>query len=169
MITRLAGLWANHPLAGWLVLLACVYLLVSAVRLSVVDIRTHRLPDRIIFPSFGAALVLLLAGSLLGEDPRSALRTVLGSMVLGGFYLLLRLIYPAGMGRGDVKLAALLGLYLGYLGWSQVLFGIMAGFVLGGLFGLGLIVTHRGSGNTQIPFGPFMLAGALAVMLAAGG
>ncbi len=170
MIERLAGLWAVHPAAaGWMVLLACAVLLLAAVWLSVIDVRRHRLPDRIVFPAFGAAAVLLLTGCFVAGDPSAAVRTVLGATVLGAFYLLLRLIYPAGMGRGDVKLAALLGLYLGYLGWPQVLFGTMAGFLLGGLCGVLLIVTRLGGPKTQIPFGPFMLAGALAVMLVPAG
>ncbi|MDJ0354755.1 MAG: A24 family peptidase [Actinomycetota bacterium] len=169
MITRLTGLWTDHPVAAWLVLLACAGLVLAAVRLTVIDIRSHRLPDRIVFPSFGAAMVLLLAAGFAAGDFRTAVRTLLGAMVLGAFYLLLRLIYPAGMGLGDVKLAALLGLYLGYLGWPQVLFGTMTGFLLGGLCGIVLIVTRLGGPKTQIPFGPFMLAGALAVMLVPAG
>jgi leader peptidase (prepilin peptidase)/N-methyltransferase len=71
------------------------------------------------------------------------------------------------MGLGDVKLAGVLGLYLGWLGWSSVLVGTFAGFLLGGVLGVALLLVRRASGRTAIPFGPFMLAGALlAVFLA---
>jgi len=156
MITRLAGLWQGNLFSFWLLVLACLYFGVIALWLSVVDIRSHRLPNRIIFPSYGVA------------DPGGALRTVLAGASLWSFYLVLRLVYPAGMGLGDVKLAFLLGLYLGHLGWMQLLYGTMAAFLLGGLWGAALILSRRGSGKTRIPFGPFMLSGALGVMLLAG-
>lgn len=169
MITRLAGLWQGHALSFWLVLLACAYFAVVAVWLSVVDIRSHRLPNRIIFPSYAVAGALLLASVLVAGDAGAAVRIVLAGAALWSFYLLLRIIYPAGMGLGDVKLAFLLGLYLGLLGWTHLLFGTMAAFLLGGLWGLGLIVSRRGSAKTQIPFGPFMLCGALGAMVLAAG
>ena len=71
------------------------------------------------------------------------------------------------MGFGDVKLAALLGLYLGWLGWSSVAVGAFAGFLLGGVVGVALIVARRGAGRkSRIPFGPFMLAGAFLAVFA---
>ncbi|HEV7169168.1 MAG TPA: prepilin peptidase [Micrococcaceae bacterium] len=169
MITRLAGLWQDKPFSFWLLALACLYFGVIALWLSMVDIRSHRLPNRIIFPSYAVAGILLLAALLAAGDPGGALRTVLGGVGLWFFYLLLRLIYPAGMGLGDVKLAFLLGLYLGHLGWTHLLYGTMAAFLLGGLWGAGLILSRRGSGKTRIPFGPFMLSGALGAMLLAAG
>lgn len=169
MITRLADLWQHSPPAFWLVALACAYLAVIAVWLSVVDIRSHRLPNRIIFPSYAIAGGLLLAALLAAGDPGGALRTVLAGAALGAFYLVLRIIHPPGMGLGDVKLAVLLGLYLGLLGWEHLLYGTLAAFLLGGLWGVGLILSQRGSGRTQIAFGPFMLVGALAAMLLAAG
>lgn len=168
MITRLAGLWQGNLFSFWLLVLACLYFGVIALWLSVVDIRSHRLPNRIIFPSYGVAGVLLLTALVAAGDPGGALRTVLGGAALWSFYLVLRLVYPAGMGLGDVKLAFLLGLYLGHLGWMQLLYGTMAAFLLGGLWGAALLLSRRGSGKTRIPFGPFMLSGALGVMLLAG-
>jgi leader peptidase (prepilin peptidase)/N-methyltransferase len=71
------------------------------------------------------------------------------------------------MGFGDVKLAGLLGLYLGWLGWASVLVGTLAGFLLGGFAGVTLVLTRRANGKTAIPFGPYMLAGALLALFAA--
>jgi leader peptidase (prepilin peptidase)/N-methyltransferase len=71
------------------------------------------------------------------------------------------------MGFGDVKLAGLLGLYLGWLGWSPVWIGTLAGFLLGGLAGVALLVARRAHRRTAIPFGPSMLAGALLAVLLA--
>jgi len=69
------------------------------------------------------------------------------------------------MGFGDVKLAGVLGLYLGWLGWAEVVSGGFLGFLFGGVIGLGLMAVRRAGRKSQIPFGPFMLAGALVAIL----
>ena len=126
MIQRLDGLGDATPLAFWLVLLACAYLLVTAVRLTVIDVRHHLLPDRIVFPSYAVAGVLLLGAAAVhavSGAPASAavpdggaglfgvpgLRVVAGGAALWLFYFLLRAVYPPGMGFGDVKLAGRAG------------------------------------------------------------
>jgi leader peptidase (prepilin peptidase)/N-methyltransferase len=80
-------------------------------------------------------------------------------------YLLLALVYPAGLGLGDVKLAAPLGLYLGWLGWSSALVGLVAAFLVGGLVGIVLLASGRAGRRTAVPFGPSMLVGALLAVL----
>jgi leader peptidase (prepilin peptidase)/N-methyltransferase len=71
------------------------------------------------------------------------------------------------MGLGDVKLAGLLGLYLGWLGWSSMLVGAFAGFLIGGVIGVLLMATRRAGRKSRIPFGPAMLAGAFLAVFAA--
>ena len=180
MIQRLDGLWQAAPPAFWLVLAACAYFAVMAVRLTVIDIRHHLLPNRIVFPSYAVAGVLLLGAvaSLVMSAPESgglpgaaaqlfgvpALRIPAGGAVLWLFYFVLRLVYPPGMGFGDVKLAGVLGMYLGYLGWTHVFAGTFAAFLLGGLWSIVLLASRRGTLKSAIPFGPFMLAGAAAAM-----
>ncbi|WP_425863689.1 prepilin peptidase [Arthrobacter sp. TWP1-1] len=165
MITALRDLWTETPVAFWLVLIAGLYYLVMAVRLAVIDIKHQLLPNRIVFPSAAIAGVLLLSASLVMLDGATALRTILGAVVLWVAYAVLRLISPSSMGFGDVKLAFVLGLYLGFVSWQAVLWGTVLAFVLGAVWGLALIVSRRGTGKTQIPFGPFMLAGALVVLV----
>ncbi|MCU6481526.1 prepilin peptidase [Arthrobacter sp. A2-55] len=165
MITELSRLWGHSPVAFWLVLLAGLYYLVMAARLTVIDIQHQLLPNRIVFPSAGIAGVLLLSASLFMLDGGAAMRTVLGGVVLWAVYVVLRLVYPAGMGYGDVKLAFVLGLYLGFVGWSAVLWGTFLAFVLAAVWGLALMALRRGNGKTQIPFGPFMLVGALGMLV----
>ncbi|BCW70155.1 A24 family peptidase [Arthrobacter sp. NicSoilB8] len=180
MIERLGTLGAANPLAFWLVVAACAYFSLMAVRLTVIDVRHHLLPDRIVFPSYAIAGVLLLgaaASQLLpaGQDgagtPDAVLFGVPGLGVLAGgaalwlFYFLLHAVYPPGMGFGDVKLAGVLGMYLGFLGWGHVFAGTFAAFMFGGLWSLGLLALRRGTLQSAIPFGPFMLAGAAAAML----
>ncbi len=179
MIRRLSDLWTGSPLGFWLVLAACLYFVAMAVRLTVIDVRSHLLPNRIVFPSYVVAGVLLLAAAILASFGDSAtentaaallfgvpgLGVVAGGAVLWLFYFVLRLIHPPGMGFGDVKLAGVLGLYLGYLGWSHVFAGTFAAFLLGGLWSLGILIARRGTLRSAIPFGPFMLAGAAAAMV----
>jgi leader peptidase (prepilin peptidase)/N-methyltransferase len=180
VIERLGTLGAANPLAFWLALAACAYFSVMAVRLTVIDVRHHLLPDRIVFPSYAIAGVLLLgaAASLFlpgGQDMAGTadagafgvpgLRVLAGGAVLWLFYFLLHAVYPPGMGFGDVKLAGVLGMYLGFLGWGHVLAGTLAAFVLGGLWSVAFLASRRGTLQSAIPFGPFMLAGAAAAML----
>lgn len=182
MIRRLDELWEAAPLAFWLVLAACAYFVVMAVRLTVIDVRHHLLPNRIVFPSYVVAGVLLAAAAVVpivsgawvlpeGSDAAAALfglpalRILAGGAVLWGFYFVLRLVYPPGMGFGDVKLAGVLGMYLGYLGWAHIFAGTFGAFLLGGLWSLALLAARRGTLKSSIPFGPFMLAGAAAAML----
>ncbi|MFI5633981.1 prepilin peptidase [Streptomyces sp. NPDC051664] len=149
-------------LAVWL-LLAPV-----AVLLATIDRRVHRLPDRLTLPLAGAAVVLLGGAALLPEHAGSWLSALLGGLALGGFYFLLFLINPNGMGFGDVKLALSLGAALGWYGWAIVFAGGFAGFVLGAVYGFGLVILRRAGRRTGIPFGPFMIAGALLGILFGG-
>lgn len=168
MIDLLGEYWARSPAAFVFCAAALVLFAVVGVRLSAIDIRTHLLPNRIIFPSYPAAAVLLGAAGILSQDWQRLWTTAAGAAVLWVAYFVLRLIYPAGMGFGDVKLAGLLGLYLGYVGWLHLLWGTFAAFLLGGLWGMLLIVSRRGTARSAIPFGPFMIAGAALALAVPG-
>jgi len=181
VIQRLGELWQHTPPAFWLVLAACAYFAVMAVRLTVIDVRHHLLPNRIVFPSYAVAGFLLLAAAVfsgagfgVNQDAAGpfagllavpALRVVAGAAILWLFYFILRFAYPPGMGFGDVKLAGVLGMYLGYLGWGHLFAGTFLAFLLGGLWSVALLAARRGTLKSSIPFGPFMLAGAAAAML----
>lgn len=164
MIWRLGNLWDQAPAAFWLLLAACLYLLVVAARLAVIDIRSHLLPNRIVLPSYVVAGVLLLGTCWVSADGGAALRVAVGAAALWVFYFVIRFIHPPGLGYGDVKLAGVLGMYLGYTGLSGLLWATMAAFLLGGLWGVLLIAARRGSLKSAIPFGPFMLLGAVGVL-----
>jgi leader peptidase (prepilin peptidase)/N-methyltransferase len=95
----------------------------------------------------------------------------LGHALVGGggawlLLLLVHLVSPRGMGFGDVRLAFVLGLFLGWLGYSHVVLGLFAGFLLGSVAGIVLVVGRRRSRKDAIPFGPFLAAGALLAVLA---
>ncbi|WP_448624074.1 prepilin peptidase [Geodermatophilus sp. URMC 64] len=138
------------------------FLLLAAVGvlLAVLDLRHRLLPNRVLLPAGVAGLVLLAgAAAAEGEWP-SLLRAVLGAVVLFAVFLFLALIAPSGLAMGDVKLAALLGLYLGWLGWEAVALGGAAGFVVQALLALVLLATRRVALRGELPFGPAMLIGA---------
>lgn len=155
----LVAWWAG---VSW-TLPALLYLAAITVALALIDLDTRRLPDAIVLPSYGVGLALLAlaAWNPGGETHGDALvRALVGCVALFGVYFLLLVLYPAGMGFGDVKLAGVLGLYLGWAGWASLVVGWFAAFLLGGLFAVGLLLTRRAGRRTGVPFGPWMLAGA---------
>ena len=143
---------------------AYLYLAAVAVALAVIDLDVRRLPDPIVLPSYLVAAALLAPTG----DWAAIGRGLLAMAVLWSLYFAMAWAYPGGMGFGDVKLAGLLGLFLGWLGWGSVLVGAFAGFLLGGLVGLALLVTGRAGRKAALPFGPAMLAGALLAVFAGG-
>lgn len=135
------------------------FLIPLGLILAVVDARTRLLPTWVIAPSYGVLVVLIVLAFAWDRSTHHLLGALLGWVALGGFYFLLWLIYPKGMGYGDVRLSGLLGLALGYLGWPQLIVGAYAGVLLGGLLGFVLSRVGLVRGRT-VPFGPFMVAGA---------
>jgi leader peptidase (prepilin peptidase)/N-methyltransferase len=169
MIAHLERLWPADPLPFWALLAACLYLLAVGARLSWIDARTHTLPDRIVFPAYAVAAALLGAAALAGGDTARLWGLLAGGAGLWAFYFVVRFIHPAGMGFGDVKLAGVLGMYLGYLGAGRLFWATVAAFALGGLYGLLIVFLRRGNLKSAIPFGPFMVLGALAALLPGAG
>jgi leader peptidase (prepilin peptidase)/N-methyltransferase len=145
--------------ASWS-LAAFLYLAAVSVALAAIDLDLKKLPDRIVLPSIVVGIVLLAVGTIGTGDWWMLARALIGGAALFAFYFILLMVYPKGMGFGDVKLAALLGLYLGWLGWGNLIVGAFAAFLLGGLFSIGLLLFRKAKGKTAIPFGPWMLLGA---------
>src|SRR5665647_3063832 len=87
------------------------------------------------------------------------LRACIGGAVLWLLYFLMVVVYPAGMGFGDVKLAGVLGAALAWLGWGSLVIGAFTAFLLGGIFAIGLVLAGHATRKTGIPFGPWMLLG----------
>ena len=144
---------------------AYLYLGAVGVALAFIDLDTKRLPDKLTLPSYAVALVLLGVAAGVDGTWDFLLRAVLGGLALGAFYFLLWFVYPSGMGFGDVKFSGVLGIYLGWISWATVALGAFTGFLLGGLVGGFMLVTKRATRKTGIPFGPFMILGALVAIL----
>ncbi len=145
---------------GWSAQLpAFLYLAAITVALALIDLDVKRLPNSIVLPSYPVATLLLFFAATAEGAWGDYVRALAGMVALFALYFVLALVYPAGMGFGDVKLAGVLGLYLGWLGWAQLFVGGFAGFLLGGAVGALLMLIGRATRKSAIPFGPFMLAG----------
>lgn len=154
-----------HPA---LVLAATCWLAVCAVPLAFVDAATQRLPDRLTGPAWAGTAVLLLAAAASSGDWSRLGRALLGGAVYAAFCAVLFLISPSGIGPGDIKLAASLGTALAWLGWATLAGGMLAGFLLGACYGITLLARGRAGRKTQIPFGPFMIAGTFLLLAITG-
>ncbi|MFA7266856.1 MAG: A24 family peptidase [Candidatus Nanopelagicales bacterium] len=159
-----AGLTAWGVGVRW-TLVAWLWVALVGAILSFIDIEHHRLPDALTLPSYVVVAVALLLPALAYGQWDAYLRAWLGGLAMFAGYFLLALIYPAGMGMGDVKLAGILGLVLGYIGWAFVFVGFFAAFFVGAFVGIGLMLIGRAGRKTAIPFGPFMFVGALTALL----
>lgn len=141
-------------------LVAYLFLMAVSVALALIDLDTHRLPDKIVLPAYVVGGGLLIVAGVLEGDGWSMLRALVGGASAFLLYLVLGLTKPGAMGFGDIKLAGLLGLYLGWAGWSPLVIGVFGGFVIGGVVAVTLLAARRVSRTGGIPFGPSMLAGA---------
>jgi leader peptidase (prepilin peptidase)/N-methyltransferase len=154
---------------GWSPLLpAFLFFAALMIVLTAIDLQHKRLPDRLVLPAYPVLAALLAVAAATGDTWGSFGRALLGGLVLFAVYLVLALINPAGLGGGDVKLAGVLGMALGWFGWGPVAVGGFAGFFLGALIGGSTMLVGRAGRKTEIPFGPFMIAGTY-LGLAVGG
>jgi leader peptidase (prepilin peptidase)/N-methyltransferase len=149
------------------VLPAFLYFTAIGVALTVIDLDVRRLPNAIVLPSYPVLAVLLGAAAAVDGDWWALARAAIGAAALFGFFFAVAFAYPAGMGFGDVKLAGLIGGVLAYLSWAALVVGAFAGFLLGAVVGVALMVAGRGNRKTAVPFGPFMVAGALLALFIA--
>jgi len=153
---------ASADLPAWL------WFVAVGLLLGVVDLQEHRLPNRVLLPGTALAVLLLTGAALVSDRWDDLGRGLLAGLACFGLLLVMALISPSGLGMGDVKLVALTGLYLGWLGWPSVLVGLFLGFLAQGLLGLGLLAARRAGLRTDLPFGPALLAGALVSALLTG-
>jgi len=154
--------WKFWPsrMVGFPLLIAFLYLAAVSIALALIDLDTHTLPNAIVLPSYFIGVSLLMISGISSGEYGALERALVGMAVLWLIYFGMAMAYPAGMGFGDVKLAGILGLFLGYLGWGALFTGAFAAFLLGGLVGIGLLLSGKANRKSGIPFGPWMLAGA---------
>lgn len=150
----------SPALPAWLVLFAVL------VAISLIDLEHYIVPNRILVPLTASSVPLLAVGVLDDEVGLADFgRALLAAVASLGAMLVLNLISPRGMGMGDVKLSFVLGLYLGYLGWGEVLLGFFSAFLLGAGIGVILMALRRRGRKDAVPFGPFLAAGTVLTAL----
>lgn len=147
---------------------AFMLLAILGIQLARIDISLHLLPNHLVLALLFGGLISLSASTLVGEPWSDVVRAVAGGAILFIIYLILALISPQGIGMGDVKLAAPVGLYLGYLGWSQLLYGGLLGFTIGGVVSALLLKSNRTNKPSEVAFGPSMLAATFVLSLVSG-
>jgi leader peptidase (prepilin peptidase)/N-methyltransferase len=136
----------------------------AAVVLAGVDLRAHRLPDRVTYPAGVVCAAALVVDAAVTGDWPALVRAVLAAAAAFAVAAGAAAVNPGGLGFGDVKLLGLLGLVLGWAGWGVLLTGVLAGLVLGVLGSLLLVATRRAGWRTAVPFGPPLLAGAYVAL-----
>jgi leader peptidase (prepilin peptidase)/N-methyltransferase len=148
---------------------AYCYLAAVAVPLAFIDARQRRLPNLATLPSYPASLLLLgVAAPFVAGGSGRFIHALIGMAAAIGFFGLLLLVSPTGIGLGDVKLAGPLGAYLGWLGAAAFVTGLLAAWLLAALTAIGLLLARRATRKSEIPFGPFLIAATLGVVLASG-
>ena len=116
----------------------------------------------------GILIVLLTVAATVGHDFAALARALLGGLALAGSFLLLALLRPGQLGEGDIKLAGLAGLALGWLGWPTLITGVALGFLLSAIVSVALLIARRVTLHSAISFGPFLLGGAMLAALVGG-
>lgn len=154
-----------------------LFLVAALVALAGIDLRVYRIPDRLNFPSMAIGFALIVGSALEVGEPDLIFGAVAGGLTYAGILFLAHLVYPRGMGWGDVKLAWLLGFYVGWVGWEDgsrtdqyvevlrfVILALGAGSLLGVVIGGGYALIRR-STKAVFPYGPSLAIGCLLVVL----
>jgi leader peptidase (prepilin peptidase)/N-methyltransferase len=156
------AVWASGP--GWLTPAYLVLAIVGAA-LGVIDARTHRLPNALVFPLIWATAVLLAVAALGTGAWWTLGRAALGALAFFALYQVLYLVAPrGGIGYGDVKLALALGAVLTWHSWTALLVGLLAAHVLAGVVAIVLLLGRRAGWKTSIAFGPYLLLGTAVAL-----
>ena len=148
---------------------ACGWLVVCGLPLAIIDFRVRRLPDPLTAACAGGIFVLLTASAVAGSRWQDLARAAAGAAATCVFFALLALAKPGSAGLGDAKLGLSTGALAAWFGWGFLLTSVFTAFVLAACYGTGLLIASRASARHRtVPFGPFLLAGCLTVVLLAG-
>lgn len=150
--------------ADWALPAFCIFF-AALLAVSFIDLAHYIVPNRIVFPVLAASLPLLAVAAGLEGAWVPFVAGLLGAVLASAGLLVMNLVNPRGMGMGDVKLALLLGLYLGWIGIAHVALGLFLGFLFGALGGILLIALGIKTRKDPVPFAPFLAAGAVVAVL----
>ena len=139
-------------------------MIAMCIEQTIIDYATHRLPRGVTFRAaiVGGPLLFLAA---INIDDNGRILVMFASFIITlALFLLLAAFSKGGIGGGDVRLAPVLAMFLGWLGASHVYIGLGTGFIIGGVAAAGMLVTRRASASTRIAFGPFLCIGAVIAL-----
>ena len=154
-------------LSVWAVPVYAYFIWLSVV-LSLIDLRELRLPNKYVYPAYVFVLAGLLLPAIFANQWQAFAAAMLCGLVGFALFMLLHVIYSAGLGMGDVKLAGIIGMITGWVSWGTALVALMLAFFLSALVSIVLLATRKATMKSALPFGPFMLGGAIfAVALTA--
>ncbi|HUQ40458.1 MAG TPA: prepilin peptidase [Acidimicrobiales bacterium] len=137
----------------------------AGVAISAIDLEHRIVPTRLVYPCLAAALVLLAAAAALDGEWGHLMRAVIGAVFARTALWVIHVVQPRGMGFGDVRLATLLGLLLGWLSLGHVAVGLFLGFLAGAVVGSALLLSGRRGRKDALPFAPFLVLGTLLAVL----
>lgn len=163
-----AGLFVAAALRfpeDWVLPAFCLFF-AALLAVSVIDLEHYIVPNRIVYPTLLVSVPALTILALVDDRWSDLKGALIGAVAASGGLLIINLVNPRGMGMGDVKLALVLGLFLGWINLPTVALGLFFGFLLGALGGLVLMLLRRRTRNQHVPFAPFLSAGALLAVLA---
>ena len=156
MALRFGDSWA---LPAYLVLVSAL------LALSMIDLDTFLLPNRIVYPLAVTLIALFGLAAVIDGAGNDFARAMFGGAAAYLAFLVIHIAAPRGMGFGDVKLSFSLGVALGWISWGAVALGIFLGFLLGAVLGVALIALKIRSRKDHVPFGPFLAAGTVIGIL----
>jgi leader peptidase (prepilin peptidase)/N-methyltransferase len=165
-VGALLGAATANTFGFTLQLFAYGLMIAMALEQTLVDFCTHRLARGVTMrAALAGGPLLTLAAINIDETARIA--TMFGAFIATlVFFLVLSFMSKGGIGSGDVRLAPVLAMFLGWLSWQHVYIGLASGFILGGIWAFALIVTGKASRYSRIAFGPFLCVGAVATLFA---
>ena len=166
VIATSASLYAAmaHRFSHDLTALTFGVLVGAGMWLTLIDIDTHLLPRRIVYRTTALVMPLLIVCAFF-DDAGSVLGMFVGGVALWMVMRVLEVLARGGLGGGDVALAGLLGMYLGWISYEALIVGLVTAFMVGGVFALLLLITRRANRTTRFAFGPFLIVGALVAVL----
>jgi leader peptidase (prepilin peptidase)/N-methyltransferase len=161
VLALLAVRFGGQPVTG-----AFAFLGIAGVALAQIDSVAQRLPDALTLPAYPGLLAQLAMAAIPAGQWTALVRAAECGLVTGAAFLVIALVSGGQLGGGDVKLAGLIGIALGWLGWAAAAGGAFLGFLLAAAASLALLVVRKASRRSAIGFGPYLLSGALIAALA---
>ena len=143
---------------------AYLFFVAAGMLLALVDIQHQLLPNKMLIRTLAVGAALLIVAAVLDGDWAGLGRAVVGGLLLFAFYLVLALLSPTALGMGDVKFSIVIGMFLAFQSWDVLVFGSLAGFVVGGMVSAWVLLSRHGDSSGKVAFGPSMLLGAMAAL-----